>query len=185
MTTADILHEHRYLSRILRQDDVDRLRAEGVPNEAIFQPSLVKRDWVTFLPNDRFEFERYCDHDEGVLAFVILAENSLGDIADIIAWRGQRVATWLGSVALAGEEQAYGPRLEEDCGIDIHPTMLDWLRAGRRGMVIVDPLKAPSILSCTGGPLRAASVEYGRELRRICSQSCPTVLVPSSRRLAA
>ena len=51
-------------------------------------------------------------------------------------------------------------------GLEVHPTPLEWLRAGCHGVVILDPAKAAPLLR-RAAPLQASSVAHGRVLRKI------------------
>ena len=76
-------------------------------------------------------------------------------------WRQGFVGSWLGRVGLLGEEQLDGPRL--GAPLQVHPDPLAWLRAGRDGVVIVDPVRAAPMLR-DAGPLEVASFGERRSL---------------------
>jgi hypothetical protein len=61
---------------------------------------------------------------------------------------------------------------------------LDWLRQGRRGIVLLRSHAAAYALDDTG-PLMAEDLEHGLELRRLLTRPGPRILVRRSDRRAA
>lgn len=140
--------------------------------------SMVRADSVVFRKPRRFEFARYAKRaDDAVQAFTFIARDQFGEPADIVAWepRENRLATWRGLVSLLGEEQAFVARLDDE--VTLHANPLDWLRAGRRGLVVVDPARARSIL-LDAGPIVVPSLEQGQNLRKLLERvRLPKILV--------
>ncbi len=161
------------------------LRGRGVPISAIThdfagRPSFIREAWVVLIGDVGFEFARHCnDVSEAVPALIFLARDVIGCVADIIAWHPSsgRLATWIGRVALLGEEEAL--RLRLDRCLLVHPDPFAWLRTGRRGVVVVNPRMASSVLE-NAGPFCVASVEQGKALREILTRRAPEIFVLAS-----
>jgi hypothetical protein len=140
-------------------------------------------DRVVYLSETAFEFARYDDgRDCGAMTFVV--NNHIGNPIDIAAWspRGANFASWLGRGALLGAENLFKPRLAE--GLAVHASPLEWLRAACRGVMVIDPERARSLLY-RAQPLEVASVAHGRELRRAMEVKPPQIFVSSNWRAAA
>ncbi len=173
-----VLHESTYV----------KLFALGVHGAA-----LTGRDYfdtlhceaVCFLPGDRFEFARDMRDARGhVLAVIIpaLAEN--GETVDLAAWRLDTgaLATWLGVAVMLGEDRLTAPRIEVDA-LRVFPGPLEWLRAERRGVVILDPERARWRLA--GERLIVDDAPFGRRIREALRLPEPRVFVETRRRAAA
>jgi hypothetical protein len=161
------------------------LREHGIPISAIThdfagRPNFICEDRVVLIGNMGFEFARHCkDQSSAVPALTFLARDVIGCVADIVAWHvaSGRLVTWIRRVALLGEEEALRPRI--DPHLLVHPDPFAWLRAGRRGVVVVDPRMASSVLE-NAGPFCVASVEQGQALRDMLMRSAPEIFVPAS-----
>lgn len=175
--------------RDLRQADIDWLTAQGVNGLALAKTycgdfSFLLVDRVTFLDKQRFEFVRYLQGPfETASVFTMIIKNVEGESADILAWhpRTGQVATWLGAVAMLGEEQVHAPRLEH---LTVHEGVLSWLKDARHGLVILDAARAARILD-GAGPLVAPSVDFGKKLRKQLTIPAPEILVAQSQEIAA
>lgn len=102
-----------------------------------------------------------------------------GPIVDLVAWHPSApeqmalrvgAATWLGCIE---------PQYLEPEAVLIHRSALDWLRAGRSGLVLLSDEPAdqyPILAGCLGG-LVAADEAHARTLRRAlaCPWRAPTV----------
>jgi hypothetical protein len=66
----------------------------------------------------------------------------------------------------------------------VHENPLDWLRAGRRGVCIVDPQRAAPLLRLSE-PLGVTREAYGRRLRQALTPPAPRIVVASNARAAA
>jgi hypothetical protein len=90
---------------------------------------------------------------------------------------------WCARGALLGEENLFAPRMTE--GLLVHPSPMEWLRAGCNGVVVLDNAKAAPLLR-RAEPLQASSMTHGRHLAQIMKVNPPRILVPSptSRRAA-
>jgi hypothetical protein len=101
---------------------------------------------------------------------------------DLIAWtpRLNCTASWLGRVALLGEDELLAPRLDDEQALMVHETPLAWLIAGRQGVVIVDPRKAAPILR-EAEPLKTHSIAFSRRILTLATLRTPRVFAPSAK----
>lgn len=189
LSVADIIDAWRECAD-LSQSQIDRLTGAGVSVEALSADPddygfAIATDRVAFDGAHGFCFERHARQpDEGFEpAYIIVARDEFGDPSDLVAWRGDRVASLSARVSMLGANNLFAPRLLSD-GLLVEPNVLSWLRSGRRGVVIIDTEKARWQLA-SAGPLQAASIDHGRALRRALSFR-PRIKVPlSTVRLAA
>ena len=187
-----ILAEHAQ-AQSLTQADLDAFAEQGVPALALLRSwagdfAAVSRERVVF-DGDRFEFERHLLENikevEPFGAFTVAAFDRFGDPIDIVAFRADRVATWLGRADMLGGEQAFFPRID-DVALDVHETVLGWLQAGRRGVVILNPTRAAHDLRLAG-TLRVPSRERKRALGIALTTPPPRIVVrdgPAERSIA-
>ena len=129
----------------------------------------------------RFDFDPTVDFDmpaEGVPAAVVLALNDFEEPADLVAWplKGDGLASWLGAVAMLGQQHVMGARL--DPALTIFRSGLDWLRGERDGVVLIDPKRAGRELA-DYGPFAVATVEHGNRLEALLTQPPPGIYVVS------
>ena len=77
---------------------------------------------------------------------------------------------------MIGQQSIYDVRLLE--ALPVHTGPLDWLQAGRDGVVILDPIgAAPLLRQCE--PLAVTSPAYGRRLRDALTIKSPRIVVTS------
>ena len=143
----DILREFA-LGQPLRQKQIDGLVGQGIPPLWLARTfsgvyAFLQYDRVVML-GDRFEFARNLPDGDGVGAFTLLLFDADGDPADIMAWRPPEFALWLGGVSCLGEEQVLGPRLADP--LPLRTSVIDWLRARREGIMILDHAQAAHLL---------------------------------------
>jgi hypothetical protein len=141
-------------------------------------------DSVCFLPGGRFEFARNMRDASGhVLAVIIPALDEYCETIDLVAWSLETgaFATWRGQAAMLGEDGIDAPRIEVD-GLRVFPGPAEWLRAGRRGVVILDNESARWRLC--GETLIVSEAGFGRRLRDALRLSEPRVFVEEKRRAA-
>ena len=189
LSAADVLDAWRECPH-LSQGQIDRLTDAGVAVEALSADPgdygfAIATDHVSFDGARGFCFERHARQPDESFerAYIIVARDEFGEPADLIAWRGNRVASWSARVSMLGANNLFAPRILSDALL-VEPDVLSWLRSGRRGVVIIDAEKARWQLA-SAGPLQAASVDHGRALRRALSFR-PHIKVPlSTARLAA
>ena len=126
----------------LRPRESDELRRLGVADLALISPSPLRGGYIVWDGPHRFVFEQHePTHVTGERAFLFLVTDGGGDPADIVAWQptSNRIGTWLGLAWALGQEVIYAPRLSEQNGLSVWRSPLDWLRAGRRGIVLIKP----------------------------------------------
>lgn len=187
MTPTDLISAWQECSH-LSQSQINRFLAAGVSIDALSADPddygfAVATDLVAF-DGCQFAFERHLRQPgECERAFIVPARDQFGEIADLVAWRGERLATWCGSVGALGLQNIYAPRLSSNA-LSIAANALDWLRNERRGVVIVYPMRAKWELA-SAGPLCAANVSHGLALREALTFSPEIVVPPSSIGLAA
>ena len=171
----------------------------GVTNEVLDADPPVKVGYVSFLGADRFEFEQHCRVTlslRTVRAFLLLAEDTFDEAEDVVAWMPalRRASTWLGWAWALGAGQTYAPRISDEPAstlsrsqdrdreerdrqaLPVHRDPLSWLRAGRRGLVILKPRVAAGWL-CDAGPLLAEDRPHGLELREALARPAPRILI--------
>jgi hypothetical protein len=148
---------------------------------------------VCFLPSGRFEFARHMRDQTGhVLAVIIPALDEFGETANLVAWVPDTgvVATQHGAVCILGEEAlgeeaVDGPDAdgeEDEDGLRVFPTPLEWLRAGRRGVVILNAsagwrFNTSVSWRFAGRKLIVANTDFGRRLRAMLRMPEPRVYV--------
>jgi hypothetical protein len=188
VSPSDIIAEWQQCSA-LSQKQIDRLLAAGVSEHALaFDPDdygfAIAADRVAF-DGSHFAFERHLRQpdDSCASALIFVARDECGEPADLVAWRGEQLASWTTKARLLGQQHVFGPRIGSNA-LAIHPSPLEWLRADRRGCVLIDAERARWLLT-SAGPLQAASIAHGRELLSALTFH-PQILVPASQeRLAA
>ena len=179
MTGADILAEHR-LARPLTQSDLKTFLAAGVPAPALSwtacgRLAMIMRERVVF-DRGRFDYSRHRPECEAVAAFTVPLLGETGDSADVMAWRPTGPsALWTGALAMAGEEQVFAPRSDLGEALDVHENVVEWLRAGRNGVVILNAARAAEQLA--GCVLRARSADHARRLRAALTRPPPQIVV--------
>ena len=137
-------------------------------------------DSVNFLPGERFDFCRLVGFTGAVTAIVVPIFDEDGTLVDLGAWSQQhnRFALWRGAAPALGLENIFAPRI--DGPLVAHPNVLSWLRAERRGVLIVDAKAAATRLA--GVTLRVEDPAFGRQIIEKLSIT-PRVVI--SRKLAA
>jgi hypothetical protein len=180
---AQILAEHKQgASPTL--EIIQAMIGEGVDMDAICRrvefgdldpPRL---DRVVYTENG-FEFAEYRPDDEHVGALVFVVRNHIGDPIDLAAWSPPRPpALWHSRGCMLGEDGIFGPRMTATAALLVHASPLEWLRAACRGVVIIDPVKAASLLR-RAEPLQVASIRQGLELRDWLEVPRARILVPA------
>ena len=129
---------------------------------------------------DRHLFDFVEDGDGAAAAIVIVARDLTGMPIDLVAWapKTDMVATLYGRAVLLGEQNVFGPKLNGP--LAIHRSVLGWLRAGRRGAVVLDRRRAWRVLD--GIPVIAEDVEHGLGLRKVLTAPSPSIMVTAVER---
>jgi len=175
---SDLLEEF-FCCTPLRQAELDAFADRGVPPMALVQPDVLMRDVVVFDDAGRFEFKRWADGD-GVGALIILARSRIGEPMDLVAWTpgDNRLAAWFGYAGLLGEDTV---PLHET--VRVHRSPMTWLRASRRGVVLINPARAARALQ-DAGSLQAEDLEHAKALKPLVTIATPKILVPAERMAA-
>lgn len=155
---------------------------EGVGAPALIWPHLPARASVVF---DRrrplFDLAEDAGDEGAASAFVFLALDEEGEPADLVAWapQEQRLAAWFGASPLLGAENLWAPRLTRESALAVFKSPLGWLRAGREGVVVVDPSGSAPLLR-RAEPLVTESIDHGQRLRRRLTVKPPRIYVAKS-----
>jgi hypothetical protein len=152
----------------------------GVPAPAIVWPELPASTRVVFHgAQPLFDFEEEVEED-GVPALLFLACDGDGRPCDIVAWSHslQRVAAYFGATGVLGADDILWFRLTDENALPVHRSPLEWLRADRFGVVIIDPAHAYVALR-DFGPFAAQDEAHGRELRKLFRSREPKIFVPN------
>lgn len=131
---------------------------------------------VVFLPNRRFEFAKAMADATGYrLAIIVPARDEAGEVIDLAAWSPATgdVFVWHGRAGLLGAESVNEPRGSEP--LAVFETVEDWLRADRRGVVILDYGRAAEALD--GVTLEPRSVQHGQMLRAKLARPAPPLAI--------
>jgi hypothetical protein len=152
-------------------------RDQGVSIDALIKPLAVLAERAVFQPNGT-----YIPNALGEFVCVLPAFDGDG-LADVVAWapKSGRMASRLGIVSMLGEEQAARASGASE-PILIWRNPIGWLRACRRGVVILDPERAAVLLA--GLPVSAEDDADARHLRAILKVRPPrigTMSIPISR----
>ena len=153
------------------------IHGEGVNGHGAFDALHVAD--VIFRPGGRFDFSRDVREVYGHVAGVIIpARDERGDLVDLAAWNvdGGELALWRGVASMLGDDWVNAPRIESDA-LAVFPDVASWLRAGRRGVVIVDPQRARWRLA--GERLAVDDVAFGRRVRDALRLPEPKIMVAS------
>jgi hypothetical protein len=116
---------------------------QSVTIEAMTAPLSILTGHVVYQPAGT-----YIPNTFGEFACILPAFDGEG-LADLVAWspRSGRIASRLGIAALLGEGQAERAATNlAGAPLPVWRTPLDWLRAARRGVVIVDRPRAAHLL---------------------------------------
>ena len=165
----------------LRQESIDFLcRRHHVSPLALTQDGdgagmAVGEAMVEIDDRGHFEFSDPPLGDETVRALIIVARDVGGFPLDLCAWapRSDRVATYHGRAGVLGEQQL--DELHLDDPLPVHRGVLDWLKADRRGIVILDPARAWRLL--VDEALAVADVEHGLKLKGALQPPAPRIVV--------
>ena len=133
------------------------LLAQGVSDTAMLKPTPIRAGNVRFLDGATFDF------DAGAARALIFTEER-----DLVAWspRTGQLASWRGVAFALGEEAVFNPASWfVGFGLHAYRLPLDWLCAGREGIVIVRPRLTYAMLRHVPR-LIVEDVELGRQLRR-------------------
>jgi hypothetical protein len=153
---------------------------QGVTVDALTKPLAVLAARVVFQPNGT-----YSPNNIGEFAHIVPALDIDG-LADVVAWapKSGRIAPRLGIASMLGEEQA-ARASGASKPLLVWRNPVGWLRAGRRGVVILDPEGAAVRLADLS--IMAEDEAHARHLRAILKVPPPrigTMSIPISRAAA-
>jgi hypothetical protein len=138
---------------------------------------MVLHDDVVFLDNGCFEFSRYREGKaDAALTFVCWSQDGVAE--DVCAWQATtgKIATWLGHSWMLGEDNLRAPRL--DNALMVHADPLEWFKANRSGIVILDRDRAAPLLR-EAGTLAVGSLEAAKKLKKALTVKLPTIFIPA------
>jgi hypothetical protein len=151
----------------------------GIGAPALIWPDLPARAAVVFRDNrPLFDFASDAgvdSTDDASLALVFLALDEGGEAADLVAWASgtNHIAAWFGEATLLGSERLLLPRLYDP--LQVFPDPLAWLKAGRNGVVVVNPAKAWRLPE--GETLAVGDIEFGERLAALLQPPAPKIFV--------
>ena len=73
-----------------------------------------------------------------------------------------------------------GPRLSDHEALPVHRTPLEWLQSGRKGIVILDPVRARWEFAYLGCKLLVNDLSHGQSLRSALTIPAPPILISTS-----
>jgi hypothetical protein len=131
---ASLADEH-WLLELPTDDELAKLIALGIDEEALWSP------WPLRVANVIFRDHLFDFADEGGQRAFILRCDDCGFASDLVAWRGDRLATFHGVGFAVGDRDAiHNPATYFANGkLRNHRTVPDWLRANRDGILILRP----------------------------------------------
>ncbi len=151
------------------------LLKQGVPASAILADDIPMLCREVVLDGRRFEFACHRPSEDAVPAFVFPVFDQYGDNSDLAAWHPtEGVALWLGTVAMLGEEQV-DPTLRDE-PLEVHASVLAWLRADRQGVVVLDQRRAKTMLR-EAGLLLVNDEGFAAKLHDALTIKAPQILV--------
>lgn len=180
--SGDILAATWLAGRSLMQSEIDWLvKTNGVPSVALgWDPGL--DGFVVKAANVAFAHRSFDINAEGQTALIFAARDSSGDVVDVVAWqpRDGQVATLLGRVSMLGEHVPFGPI---GGPVSVCATPLEWLQAGRTGVVIIDADRAGRVLIDAPAHFACADEKAAKNLAAIMTRPCRLgrIVVPTRR----
>lgn len=119
---------------------------------------------------------RYAFREDGAGVLVFVARDVTGDGVDLVAWEPREgwALPLSGDVALLGGQQL--DPLLRDGPLQVHSSMIEWLRAERRGVVVVDQSRAVPLLRGVG-PLLVDDDEFAARLHVALTLKAPKIMV--------
>lgn len=151
------------------------IRGNGVTGRGLFDDLQITD--VIFHPGGAFDFSRDLRVARGHTAAIIIpCRDEAGEIVDLAAWNIESGAfgLWRGVASMLGENQIHAPRIECE-GLRAFPGVVEWLRAGRGGIVILDADRARWRLA--GERIVATDVAFGLRLRDMLALPAAQIFV--------
>jgi hypothetical protein len=159
------------------------LTSKGVDFEALLKP------WPIGATRVRFEDGYFIPDEAGERVITIVCFDS-GVPIDIVAWQPKtdQLATYLGrAVFLGDEDDCFNPATWfGDDDLIVHTSPMDWLRANREGVVVIDQTHAGEILRRVQS-VRCSDDEMAATVHRWLSPAEPStkIFVSAPKRFVA
>jgi hypothetical protein len=159
----------------------ESLIKKGVPSPALAYDIPAFASVVYFPDRPLFDFAEDVGDEGAAMALVFLAYDEQSEVIDLVAWSSKpdRLAAWYGAAAMLGGEQIWAPRIANEGALPVFETVLDWLRADRQGVVVVDEVRAAPLLY-EAQPLFCTSIEHASRLRERITPRPPKIFVPKA-----
>jgi hypothetical protein len=154
------------------------LRLAGVPLGALCNPQMILADDIVVEGPEHFAFARHSESSAGRRAVLMPVTDHAGQLIDIAAWcqDDHWLGVWLGRGWALGQDAVWRPRCHDEGALPVWRSPLDWLLAGRRGLLIIRRSAAPYTLE-NAGPLLAEDLAHAADLRRVLTRAGPRILV--------
>ena len=180
---SDLIQTFFHETACPAQKDLEWLWREGVPLSGLTYPDPIRKGHVSLVGSALFELAASCD--ESVPAILLLARDVMGDPQDIVAWSPRRRfrRSLYGRAKMLGESELLQPRLAVGGCLRVSREPLDWLRANRRGVVLLDGVCSVPILR-DAGPLMAEDEDHRREIDGLLASPLPTIHLSAQDRAA-
>jgi hypothetical protein len=178
--TLDHVSARLFRCRPLAQKQINSLVQLDIPGLALVKPLCLATDDV-FFSSGRFEFG--ADAKGHSVSAIIIPAIGHGGLIDLVAWlpKSGALASWLGaSFCLGDERQIDGPYLDEP--LQVWRSPVSWLKAERRGIVIVEKSRAFDRLRDVP-ELVCEDPDHAHALRGVVSSPpiVPRVISPSAK----
>ena len=178
-TCTDLLDAFR-ACRNLRQSELDNFIASGVSVSALANDPgcygmAVCASKIVFH-GTRFDFADDDSDAAGAGAFIVANLDEDYRLVDLVAFRPRdnQAASWLGRLPVLGACNINAPRLGKP--LQVHATVLDWLRAGRSGVYIIERQGAAPLLRNVE-PIAVSSWSQAQELHAAMITPAPRILI--------
>lgn len=154
------------------------LAGQGIPADALLADAD-GRGWpvlATRVERIGKLFRFATEEGEGVPALVLVARGPGGDGIELVAWSAREgwAASETGALPLLGHHDLCP--LAGDEPVEVHADVLAWLRARRRGVVILDRARAvPVLRACKS--IQVRDVAFGVTLDRLLTVRAPKIIV--------
>ena len=172
----EIVAAFREHTRPPRQDQIDALAAKWIAGWALAGAPGSGEYGIGFARIERQDGSRFEFTDDGEPVLCVIALGPECEPVDIVAHGRAGLASWLGRAAVLGEQHVMGPRLGDP--LTIFPTLMDWLRGDRQGVVLIDKPRAAYELRDFGPFLAMGGLEHAAQLVALLTAPLPKVLVP-------
>jgi hypothetical protein len=153
------------------------LLSEGIQPAALSCGDVPVAARILPRPDGLFDFPDEANRGEDAKpGLVFLYREPDGSATDLVGWlpRSGWLGTWLNRAALLGDP--LGPRLDHAGALPVWRSPMNWLRAGREGVVILDPVRAAYRIH-DAGPVLAEDPDHAAEIDRALNRLLPAILL--------